>query len=311
MTEIQTFGIKEILEHGFTFSRVLYHGNDYLIAELSGMNPPAISPDYLCCFDGLIFLYCSKGEFVIQKRYEEIVLTERKFATLFPDDAIRSVQRKGNSESTLTGLFLTRAFLRDLNFNLNVFSALDPTGTKPPVIKLSEQNFDMLTHYFRLLELNARSRTSDLTDVFTRNVARNLTAALFYSLMLIAREGSRRLKASTAASSPGGKSRKTLYLLDFMSLLQNNYKRHRTVGFYADRMCISPKYLSMLIKEASGKSAAEWIDECVVQEAKNLLRFSGMNVQQVAYELNFPNQSAFGKYFKNKTGLSPSRFQNT
>ena len=58
------------------------------------------------------------------------------------------------------------------------------------------------------------------------------------------------------------------------------------------------------------KSAGEWIDSYVIQEAKNLLRYSGKNVQQIAYELNFTNQSSFGKYFKNITGMSPTAFQN-
>ena len=63
--------------------------------------------------------------------------------------------------------------------------------------------------------------------------------------------------------------------------------------------------------KATGRSAAAWIDECVILEAKNLLRFSGKNIQQIAYELNFSNQSSFGKYFKHLTGMSPSEFQKT
>lgn len=83
------------------------------------------------------------------------------------------------------------------------------------------------------------------------------------------------------------------------------------VSFYAEKLFISPKYLSLIIKESIGRSAAEVIDEYVILEAKNLLRFSGKNIQQVAYELNFPNQSSFGKYFKHLTGMSPSEFQRS
>ena len=83
------------------------------------------------------------------------------------------------------------------------------------------------------------------------------------------------------------------------------------MSFYADKLCISPKYLSLLVKETTGKSAARWIDEFVLMEAKNLLRFSGKNVQQVAYALNFTNQSSFGKYFKHMTGQSPTEYQKS
>ena len=71
---------------------------------------------------------------------------------------------------------------------------------------------------------------------------------------------------------------------------------------------MSVNYLSTVVKNYTGKTAGDWIDEYVILEAKSLLRFSGLNIQQIAYQLNFPTQSAFGKYFKNKTGLSPKRF---
>ncbi len=96
-----------------------------------------------------------------------------------------------------------------------------------------------------------------------------------------------------------------------MRLVRKHFRYERTVGFYADKLCISPKYLSLVVKEATNRSAAQIIDEYVILEAKNLLRFSGKNVQQVAYELNFPNQSSFGKYFKHLTGMSPTEFQNS
>lgn len=104
-------------------------------------------------------------------------------------------------------------------------------------------------------------------------------------------------------------SRKLNYVQTFLRLVRTHHKRERAIGFYADKMFISPKYLSLIIKEATGRSAAEWIDQYVLQEAKNLLRYSGKNVQQIAYELNFTNQSSFGKYFKHLTGVSPTQFQ--
>ena len=96
-----------------------------------------------------------------------------------------------------------------------------------------------------------------------------------------------------------------------MKLVHVHYTRERGVRFYADKLCISPKYLSLLVKETTGKSAANWIDDFVLMEAKNLLRYSGKNVQQVAYALNFTNQSSFGKFFKHLTGQSPTEYQKS
>ena len=96
---------------------------------------------------------------------------------------------------------------------------------------------------------------------------------------------------------------------EFMSLLQQYNKRERNVSFYAKQLNITPKYLSSVVKEVSGKTAARWIDESVILEAKALLKYSGMSIQEIAYHLNFSTQSFFGKYFKQHTGTSPSRYK--
>ena len=96
---------------------------------------------------------------------------------------------------------------------------------------------------------------------------------------------------------------------EFMELVRQYSKQERNVRFYARRLNITPKYLSTVSKDVSGKTAARWIDEAVILEAKSLLRYSGMSIQEIAYHLNFSTQSFFGKYFKQHTGYSPSRFK--
>jgi AraC-like DNA-binding protein len=83
------------------------------------------------------------------------------------------------------------------------------------------------------------------------------------------------------------------------------------VKFYADILCITPRYFSKIVKENSGKSPNEWIDEYIMQEAKALLKSGNFTVQQVSDELNFPSQSFFGKYFKRHTGVMPSKYKKT
>ena len=105
-------------------------------------------------------------------------------------------------------------------------------------------------------------------------------------------------------------TRNEQYFSRFIKCLYENYKTERSVAFYAAQLHITPKYLTTVIRSVSGRSAAEWIDEYVILEAKNLLRHSSMSIQEVAYALNFPNQSFFGKYFKHHTAMSPSQYKN-
>ena len=104
-------------------------------------------------------------------------------------------------------------------------------------------------------------------------------------------------------------NRKEEIFHDFLTLLETYYTQERSISFYADRMCLTPKYLSTIIKEVSGKHGMQWIDEYVSLEAKALLRNSTLSVKQVSDQLNFPSQSMFGRFFKKMTGYSPKQYK--
>ncbi len=104
-------------------------------------------------------------------------------------------------------------------------------------------------------------------------------------------------------------NRKEEIFHDFLELLEEYYTQERSISFYADRMCLTPKYLSTIIKEVSGKHGMQWIDEYVSLEAKALLRNSTLSVKQVSDQLNFPSQSMFGRFFKKMTGYSPKQYK--
>ncbi len=97
----------------------------------------------------------------------------------------------------------------------------------------------------------------------------------------------------------------------FLELVHEHYRTERMIGFYADRICVTPKYLSKVVKEHTGRSAGEWIESHVILDARAMLQSSDMTIQQIAASLNFPNQSFFGKYFKRATGLSPKEYRRT
>lgn len=97
----------------------------------------------------------------------------------------------------------------------------------------------------------------------------------------------------------------------FISEVETYYRRERSVKFYADLLCISPKYLSSVIYKVSQKLAGEWIDAYVILEAKTLLKSGRLTVQQISERLNFPNQSFFGKFFKRCSGMSPKEYMNS
>ena len=131
----------------------------------------------------------------------------------------------------------------------------------------------------------------------------SLFAAMFHYVMGILQ------KHSLPAGNDSVSNRTDELFNKFLDLLREYCSTERSVEFYASKMGITPKYLSLILKKKSGRNASKLIDEAVVYEAKRLLKYSGMSINEIATKLNFASQSFFGKYFKQRVGVSPSRYK--
>ena len=107
----------------------------------------------------------------------------------------------------------------------------------------------------------------------------------------------------------GHSVRSKLVLEQFLTLVSEHHDKERGMAFYAEKLCLTPKYLSKIVRAASGKSGPEWIDSFVILEAKNMLKYSDMPIKEIVYKLNFPNSSVFYKFFKTHTGQTPSEYR--
>ncbi len=203
-------------------------------------------------------------------------------------------------------MFFDVSFIQNINLNLTSIPVLPIAKRPDPIGRLTGEYVELLTKYIDLLGQTA-AHNIDLT--LTRNVAASLVAAMMYQLIQFYMVDV--IDTATDAALANTPQRRSDYVRDFMKLVHRHFIRERSVSFYADKLFISPKYLSLLVKEATGRSASRWIDDFVVMEAKNMLRYSGKNIQQVAYALNFTTQSSFGKYFKHLTGMSPTEYQKS
>ena len=95
----------------------------------------------------------------------------------------------------------------------------------------------------------------------------------------------------------------------FIASVHQNYRTERQVSHYAEEAFLSPNHFMFVIKQASGKTPKEWIDLITMLHAKRQLSKAGMTVNAVAEYLNFPDQSTFGKYFRQQEGVSPRQWQ--
>lgn len=97
----------------------------------------------------------------------------------------------------------------------------------------------------------------------------------------------------------------------FKELLAKDFRKQREVSYYADKLFVTPKHLSQALKDQTGKTASELIEEIVCLEAKVLLQVHELNVSEIADQLNFANPSFFGKFFKRYTGISPMEYRKS
>lgn len=170
-----------------------------------------------------------------------------------------------------------------------------------PVIKLSKE--ELSTQIMMRNAIMHVIQHPEPGHEYHKDVVRTLSEAMFFDTLGIYMAHA---PEETESVSP---LRKNTLLLDFIRLVESNFRIHRSVKFYARELCVSAKHLSAMVKEASGRTAGEWIDAYVINEAKLLLRNTGMTIQEVSMSLNFSNQSFFGKYFRHLTGVSPRVFR--
>ena len=96
---------------------------------------------------------------------------------------------------------------------------------------------------------------------------------------------------------------------EFIRLVEQNYVLHRDLKFYAELLSLTPKHISLVVKRSSGKSATEWIEKYVTLDAISQLTSTDKSIKEIAYDLGFPSQSFFGKYFCRIVGISPTEYR--
>lgn len=105
-------------------------------------------------------------------------------------------------------------------------------------------------------------------------------------------------------------TRGTLVYNRFMDLLATNYAAQHEVQFYAKELCMTPKYFSKIITDVTGRGANSWINEYIINKAKNMLRTRpDLSLQRIGYLLGFPEQASFTRFFHKQTGVSPRNFR--
>lgn len=248
--------------------------------------------------NALIIGVGTEGETSLTSNLQEFRL-KKDSLFIFSPKHILQVQSNNRFKAHL--IVIAPDFLKRINIDTKRMMPLFLQFGSLPCMELTHAESQSLRSFISLVEQELKGSETD----FSSEIIGGLIAATIYKVGDIL---THYLTEHPEVDSPIH-NRAEEYFRQFTELLGEHYKHERSVGFYARQLCITPKYLTTLIKRISGKSVSEWIDNYVILEAKTLLKYSNMSVQEIAYYLNFPNQSFFGSYFKRNAGMSPSQYK--
>lgn len=248
--------------------------------------------------NALIIGVGTEGETSLTSNLQEFRL-KKDSLFIFSPKHILQVQSNNRFKAHL--IVIAPDFLKRINIDTKRMMPLFLQFGSLPCMELTHAESQSLRSFISMVEQELKGSETDFSSV----IIGGLIAATIYKVGDIL---THYLTEHPEVDSPIH-NRAEEYFRQFTELLGEHYKHERSVGFYARQLCITPKYLTTLIKRISGKSVSEWIDNYVILEAKTLLKYSNMSVQEIAYYLNFPNQSFFGSYFKRNAGMSPSQYK--
>lgn len=245
--------------------------------------------------DVVVSIICIKG-------YLEGTLNLKKFNAKAPclfivlADQILQCDYFSDDFSGLS-IIMSKSFLEDSFMDIQVSMPLFRSVHDNPWIELNQEELKSMVEYFFLLQRTIRRKENPNL----RETLKHFTLAFFYGT------GYRFHKAHDESK----KSKQDILVDKFLAIVKENYREQRVIVFYAEKLFLTPKHLSKVIRIRSGKSAGKWIEDYVMLEAMALLKSTDKTIQQISDELNFPSQSFFGKYFKRRADISPKEYRRS
>lgn len=248
--------------------------------------------------DAIALILCTEGCIECSCNLKEFRVEAGSLLLIPPKSLI--LGRGSSSHYTGQIVIMDTGYLSECNFNISRFTSFMVQHVDNTCVKLTQQEQSRL---MQSIDLMNQVISDEVTSPFREDIIRSMVEMLIYT---VCEDFSRH---STNEES-GNISRQESYFRQFIYELSAHYAERQGVGFYAEKLCISARYLTTIVRRVSGLTVTDWMNRYLIMEAKYLLKYSELSIQEVAYRLSFPDQSFFGKYFKQHVGVSPSHYRN-
>lgn len=246
--------------------------------------------------DSYLFLASRKGRLQIDINGNSHTIKEGERLTVLPQNFTDNILVSVDADIVMLRLSvrivsdLMREHIDKWNRMIYICKAYRMSAVK----NLEEQ----MQFYYRLI----LSKTMNPDQKYHKEIIRTIIKAILLEMLS-------NMETDQCQSAEG--ENKTQFQFNrFLQILSSEDVKHRPIDFYADRLCISSKYLSVICSKVSGKSARQWIDEYTVEDIRYHLLNTDYSIKEIAYRLGFENLSFFGKYVKRHFGKSPSELRS-
>ena len=275
------------------WSGAVYLDNDLVLTEHINEVPMPTEPLNM---NFIIIGLCTKGEVMYQLDTIKQVIKSGDILVVSDRHIVDSYQHSEDMEGLC--MVLSVNFFREIIKNVSDISSLFLFSRLHPVMSLEEEEIQTFKEYFLVI----KEKISDKRNHFQKDLIKTLLLAMFYDLSNIIYRVQNDIKP---------KSSKEIIFTKFIKLVEQNFRHERRVSWYASEQKITPKYLSESVKSVSHRTPNEWIDYYTILELRVKLRNTLKPIKEIADELNFPNQSFLGKFFKDRVGMSPSQYRKS
>lgn len=246
--------------------------------------------------DSYLFLASRKGRLQIDINGNTHTIKEGERLTVLPQNFTDNILVSVDADIVMLRLSvrivsdLMREHIDKWNRMIYICKAYRMSAVK----NLEEQ----MQFYYRLI----LSKTMNPDQKYHKEIIRTIIKAILLEMLS-------NMETDQCQSAEG--ENKTQFQFNrFLQILSSEDVKHRPIDFYADKLCLSAKYLSVICSKVSGKSARQWIDEYTVEDIRYHLFNTDYSIKEIAYRLGFENLSFFGKYVKRHFGKSPSELRS-
>lgn len=247
--------------------------------------------------DGIFVALCLKGKISYSVDTKEEVVEEGQVIVISHNQYI--ARSMASHDFSGIGMLISNHFFREIAANIQNVASLLMFAKFHPVFQLTQDEIVSFKNYHFFI----MKKLADTTHRFRHEVLRLLCTALLYDT------GNAITRTQTNIGSK--QTRSEVIFSHFLRLVEKHYKHERHVLWYARQLGITPKYLSDSVRRTSHQTANDWIDNYVIKDICNQLKFTDHSIKRITEDMGFPNQSFLGKYFKDHMGMNPTTYRKS